>query len=78
MNPGSYLLGLMLFEGSQQLFLLIGRNDVIGNSKENLILFLDMVLQKPEVGLCLIDEGFPLQLRFFVSTRAIAASIDLT
>ena len=43
-NSLPYLLGLMLFEGSQQLFLLIGRNDVIGNFKENFILFLDMVL----------------------------------
>ena len=45
-NSFSYLLGLMLFEGSQQLFLLIGRNNVIGNFKENLILLLNVLLQR--------------------------------
>src|SRR5215510_11199120 len=48
----------MFLERSQQRFLLISRNKITGNFKKNLILFLDMLPQKPNVGLCLIDKNF--------------------
>src|SRR5215471_18559460 len=57
-NSLSDFLGFMFFERSQQRFLLINRNNIIGDSKEDLILLLDMVLQESEVGLCLIDKNF--------------------
>src|SRR5215471_19676733 len=57
-NSLSDFLGFMFLERSQQRFLLISRNNIIGNFKKNLILFLDMLLQKPNVGLCLIDKNF--------------------
>src|SRR5215510_4466382 len=54
----------MFFERSQQRFLLISRNNIIGNFKKNRILFLDMLPQKPNVGLCLIDKNFLSNLVF--------------
>src|SRR5215475_5561004 len=57
-NSLSDLLRFMFLKGSQKHFLLINRNNIIGDSKENLIFFLDMVLQEPEVYLCLIDKDF--------------------
>src|SRR5215510_8462942 len=63
-NSLSDFLGFMFFERSQQRFLLIGRNNIIGNFKKNRILFLDMLPQKPNVGLCLIDKNFLSNLVF--------------
>ena len=57
MNAGSYLFSLMLFEGSQQLFLLIRRNDIIGDPEQNLIFLLYMLPQKAEIGSGIVEKG---------------------
>src|SRR5262245_29866917 len=57
-NSLSDFLGFMFLERSQKRFLFTSRNNIIGDSKEDLILFLDMVLQEPDVFLCLIDKNF--------------------
>ena len=47
----------MLFEGSQQLFLLMRRNDIVRDSEQNLIFLLYMLPQKAEIGSGVLEKG---------------------
>ena len=58
MNSLSDVLRFMFLERSQKRFLLIRWNNIVGDSKENLILFLDMLPQELEVCLCLLNKDF--------------------